>query len=114
MAAMSQIGRLSRLVYGIQRSGSQKGDVAVRVFVAGGAGVIGRRLVPQLVARDHQVTATTRDPGKLALLAELGADGVVMDGLDAASVGEVVAAARPEAIVHQMTAIATDRPDMKT
>jgi formate-dependent phosphoribosylglycinamide formyltransferase (GAR transformylase) len=37
-----------------------------------------------------------------------------MDGLDAASVGEVVAAARPEAIVHQMTAIATDRPDMKT
>jgi nucleoside-diphosphate-sugar epimerase len=32
---------------------------AVRVFVAGGSGVIGRRLVPQLVARGHQVTATT-------------------------------------------------------
>lgn len=76
----------------------------MRVFVAGGTGVLGRRLVPQLVARGHQVTATTTGPGKLGLLAELGAEGVVMDGLDAASVGEAVAAARPDVIVHQMTA----------
>ena len=33
--------------------------MAVRVFVAGGTGVIGRSLVPQLVARGHQVTATS-------------------------------------------------------
>ena len=33
--------------------------MVMRVFVAGGTGVIGRRLVPQLVARGHQVTATT-------------------------------------------------------
>jgi nucleoside-diphosphate-sugar epimerase len=81
----------------------------VRVFVAGGTGVIGRRLVPQLVARGHQVTATTTGPGKLRLLEQLGADAVVMDGLDAASVGEAVAAARPDAIVHQMTAISMAR-----
>jgi nucleoside-diphosphate-sugar epimerase len=55
----------------------------MRVFVAGGTGVIGRRLVPQLVARGHLVTATTTNPAKLDLLAGLGADGVVMDGLDA-------------------------------
>ncbi|HEV8567810.1 MAG TPA: NAD(P)H-binding protein, partial [Actinoplanes sp.] len=77
----------------------------MRVFVAGGTGVIGRRLVPQLVARGHQVTATTTSAGKLGLLEHLGAEGVVMDGLDAASVGEAVAAARPDAIVHQMTAL---------
>ena len=77
----------------------------MRVFVAGGTGVIGRRLVPQLVARGHQVTATTTDPDKLRLLERLGADGVVMDGLDPVSVGEAVAAARPEAIVNQMTAL---------
>jgi nucleoside-diphosphate-sugar epimerase len=77
----------------------------MRVFVAGGTGVIGRRLVPQLVARGHQVTATTTSPDKLGLLAELGADGVVMDGLDAAAVGEAVAASRPDAIVNQMTAL---------
>ncbi len=77
----------------------------MRVFVAGGTGVLGRRLVPQLVARQHQVTATTTDPGKLGLLTQLGAEAVVMDGLDASSVGEAVAAARPDAVINQMTAL---------
>jgi nucleoside-diphosphate-sugar epimerase len=77
------------------------------VFVAGGSGVLGRRLVPQLVARGHQVTATTTSASKLGLLDQLGADAVVMDGLDPASVSEAVATARPDAIVHQMTGIST-------
>jgi nucleoside-diphosphate-sugar epimerase len=77
----------------------------MRVFVAGGTGAVGRQLVPQLVARGHQVTATTTGPGKLDLLAQLGAHGVVMDGLDAVSVGEAVAEARPDAIVHEMTGL---------
>ncbi|MGY1707524.1 NAD-dependent epimerase/dehydratase family protein [Geodermatophilus sp. SYSU D00697] len=88
----------------------------MRVFVAGGTGVVGRRLVPQLVARGHQVTATTTSPAKLGVLEQLGADGVVMDGLDAVSVGGAVAAARPDVIVHQMTAINpahAGKPDMK-
>jgi nucleoside-diphosphate-sugar epimerase len=88
----------------------------MRVFVAGGTGVIGRRLVPQLVARGHQVTATTTSAGKLGLLKQLGADGVVMDGLDARSVSEAVAAVRPETIVHQMTglnAVHAGKVDMK-
>ena len=88
----------------------------MRVFVAGGSGVLGQRLVPQLVARGHQVTATTTSPGKLGLLRQLGAEAVVMDGLDAAAVGEAVAAARPDVIVHQMTAISVahaGKADMK-
>jgi len=90
--------------------------MVVRVFVAGGTGVIGRRLVPQLVARGHHVTATATGPAKLSLLEQLGADGVVMDGLDAVSVGEAVAAARPDVIVHQMTALSAPhagKPDLK-
>lgn len=90
--------------------------MVMRVFVAGGTGVLGRRLVPQLVARGHQVTATTTSAAKLDLLAQLGADGVVMDGLDAVSVGEAVAKARPDAIVHQMTAISVahaGKPDFR-
>jgi nucleoside-diphosphate-sugar epimerase len=79
--------------------------IDVRVFIAGGTGVLGRHLVRQLVARGHQVTATTTNPVKLGRLREWGADGVVMDGLDAASVGEAVAKARPDTIVHQMTAL---------
>jgi nucleoside-diphosphate-sugar epimerase len=77
----------------------------MRVFVAGGSGVLGRRLVPQLVARGHQVTATTTSAAGLRPLRELGAHAVVMDGLDGAAVGEAVAAARPEAIINQMTAL---------
>ncbi|MEU3254493.1 NAD(P)-dependent oxidoreductase [Streptomyces sp. NPDC006997] len=77
----------------------------MRVFVAGGTGVLGRRLVARLVARGHQVTATTTNAARLGLLGRLGATGVVMDGLDAISVGEAVAAASPDAVVHQMTAL---------
>jgi nucleoside-diphosphate-sugar epimerase len=100
--------------------GSQESDneqeETMRVFVAGGTGAVGRRLVPQLVARGHQVTATTTGPGKLGLLEEMGADAVVMDGLDAVSVGEAVAKARPDAIVHEMTGLSAahaGKPDMR-
>lgn len=84
----------------------------MRVFVAGGTGVVGRRLVPQLVARGHQVTATTTDRRSLGRLEQLGAEAAVMDGLDPVSVGEAVAAARPGTIVHEMTAI-SGKPDLK-
>ena len=90
--------------------------MVMRVFVAGGTGVMGQRLVPRLVARGHQVTATTTGQAKLGMLEQLGAEAVVMDGLDAVSVGEAVAAARPDAIVHQMTAISVahaGKPDLK-
>lgn len=86
--------------------------VAMRVFVAGGTGVIGRRLVTHLLGRGHHVTATTTRQEQLAALRGLGADAVVMNGLEAASVRDAVASARPDAIVHEMTAIA-GKPDMK-
>jgi nucleoside-diphosphate-sugar epimerase len=88
----------------------------MRVFVAGGTGVVGRRLVPQLVARGHQVTASTTSGTKTAVVEAMGATAVVMDGLNAASVGEAVAVVRPDVLVHQMTAIApghAGKPDFK-
>ena len=78
----------------------------MRVFVAGAGGVIGRRLVPQLVKRGHGVVASTHDAGKVDGLRALGATPAVMDGLDPASVGEAVARAEPDVVVHQMTALA--------
>jgi len=77
----------------------------MRVFVAGAAGAIGRQLLPQLVAQGHQVTAATRNPAKTARLRELGAGPVVVDGLDAVAVGEAVARARPDVVIHQMTSL---------
>ena len=78
----------------------------MRVFVASAAGAIGQRLVPQLVAAGHVVLATTRSQAKIAGLRVLGADAVVLDGLDAVAVGEAVGRAEADVIVHQMTSLA--------
>ena len=80
----------------------------MKVFVAGATGAVGRHLVPQLVAAGHQVTATTRSQGKLAGLRDAGAEPVLLDGLDAMAVGQAVARAAPEVIIHEMTAIPPD------
>jgi nucleoside-diphosphate-sugar epimerase len=77
----------------------------MRVFVAGATGAIGRQLVPRLVAAGHQVHGMTRTESKQALLSELGAVPVVADALDADRVAAAVAAASPDVIVHQLTAI---------
>jgi nucleoside-diphosphate-sugar epimerase len=77
----------------------------MRVFVAGATGAIGTRLVPQLVERGHKVVGTTRSEEKTRQLEDLGAEPVVLDVLDQGAVGEAVAAARPDAIVHEATAL---------
>jgi nucleoside-diphosphate-sugar epimerase len=84
----------------------------MHVFVAGAGGVVGRPLVPQLIATGHHVTATTRTQSKAAELRALGVDAVVADGLDAGAMSRAVAQAEPDAIVHQMTAL-TGEPDMR-
>ena len=84
----------------------------MRVFVAGGTGAVGAPLVRQLIERGHQVTATTRHPDAAGHVHRLGATVAKMDGLDAASVGEAVARAEPDAIIHQMTAL-SGTPDMR-
>jgi nucleoside-diphosphate-sugar epimerase len=78
----------------------------MRVFVTGATGALGRHLVPGLVAAGHEVTATTRTPGKIAQLRAAGAEPVVVDGLDREAVIAAVRIAAPEVIVHQMTALA--------
>jgi nucleoside-diphosphate-sugar epimerase len=77
----------------------------MRVFVAGATGAIGSRLVPQLVARGHGVVGTTHHPEKSSRLREQGAEPVVLDLLDPVAVRTAVLAARPDAIVHEGTAL---------
>jgi nucleoside-diphosphate-sugar epimerase len=77
----------------------------MRVFVAGATGAIGRQLVPRLVEAGHEVRGMTRSESKQAMLYELGAVPVVADALDPDQVAEAVGRARPDVIVHQLTAI---------
>jgi nucleoside-diphosphate-sugar epimerase len=77
----------------------------MKVFVAGATGVLGRELVPQLVARGHEVVGMTRTASKQDGLRALGARPVVADALDPDAVAQAVASAQPEVIVHQLTAL---------
>jgi nucleoside-diphosphate-sugar epimerase len=77
----------------------------MRVFVAGATGAIGQQLVPRLVAAGHEVHGMTRSEAKQGMLHELGAVPVVADALDRDQVAEAVGRARPEVIVHQLTAL---------
>jgi nucleoside-diphosphate-sugar epimerase len=82
----------------------------MRVFVAGATGAIGKQLVPRLVAAGHEVHGMTRSESKQAMLSELGAVPVVADALDPDQVAEAVGRARPDVIVHQLTAIGAVAP----
>lgn len=83
----------------------------MRIFLAGATGVIGRRLVPLLVAAGHEVVGTTRSQSKAGELRAAGAEPAVLDALDRDAVLKAVDAAAPDVVVHQLTAI--DKSDFK-
>ena len=77
----------------------------MRVFLAGGTGVIGRALLPQLRDAGHEVTAMTRFEERAEKLRGLGVEAVVCDAFDTERVVLAVEAARPEVVVNQLTDI---------
>src|SRR5581483_5131519 len=88
------------------RTRHEKGERMTRVFVAGATGAVGKRLVPQLVESGHEVIAMTRSEAKAETLRKRGVETAVADGLDREAVIDAVAAAMPEIVVHEMTALA--------
>ena len=77
----------------------------MRVLVAGATGAIGTRLVPKLVERGHEVIGTSRSMDRAQRLHALGAEPVALDMLDRRAVRDAVLDAKPEAIIHQATAL---------
>jgi nucleoside-diphosphate-sugar epimerase len=75
----------------------------MRIFLAGAAGVIGRRLTPLLVLMGHEVTGTTRSAAKAGSIEAMCARPAVVDVFDAEALARAVAAARPEVVIHQLT-----------
>jgi 2-alkyl-3-oxoalkanoate reductase len=78
----------------------------MRVFVAGATGAIGVRLVPLLIEGGHEVFGSSRSEARADGLRSLGAEPVVLDLLDRQAVREAVVAIRPDAVIHQATALA--------
>ncbi|MFI7294958.1 NAD-dependent epimerase/dehydratase family protein [Streptomyces sp. NPDC050121] len=79
----------------------------MRILVAGATGVVGRPLVGALRARGHQVAALVREEARAPEADEV----VVADALDRDAVRSAVSAARPEAVVHQLSALRLLRDD---
>jgi nucleoside-diphosphate-sugar epimerase len=75
----------------------------MRVFLAGAAGAIGRRLVPLLLRAGHEVTGTTRSAATASELARAGVVPAVLDVFDAPALIAAVSAAKPAVIIHQLT-----------
>ncbi|WP_344591103.1 NAD(P)-dependent oxidoreductase [Actinomadura vinacea] len=80
----------------------------MKILVAGATGVVGRRLVPLLVQAGHEVAGTTRHAERAGSIADQNARPVVVDMLNAKAVRKVVAAARPDAVIHQLTDLADE------
>jgi nucleoside-diphosphate-sugar epimerase len=78
----------------------------MNIFLAGATGAVGRALIPKLIDHGHAVTGTTRSTDKAQELRALGVTPVVVDGLDRDGLINAVRATEPDAIVHQMTALA--------
>jgi nucleoside-diphosphate-sugar epimerase len=85
----------------------------MRVFVAGATGALGKQLVPKLVAAGHDVVGMTRSEERADLVRQLGAEPAIADALDPEAVGAVVSAARPEVIVHELTALSAAPIDLR-
>jgi nucleoside-diphosphate-sugar epimerase len=77
----------------------------VRIFVAGATGVIGSALVPMLVKRGHTVVGMTRRPERAAWVSRVGAEACVCDVYDRERLGAAVTDARPDVVIHQLTAL---------
>ncbi|MFD6463888.1 NAD-dependent epimerase/dehydratase family protein, partial [Streptomyces roseolus] len=77
----------------------------MRIFLAGATGVIGRRLLPRLVAAGHQVIGTSQSEQGVARIEAAGASGVRLDVFDRDAVAQALVVAAPEAVIHQLTAL---------
>lgn len=75
----------------------------MRIFVAGATGVIGRSLVPLLLRAGHEVVGASRTENGVAALRSLGAGAVQLDVFDWTATRSALLAARPNAVMHQLT-----------
>jgi nucleoside-diphosphate-sugar epimerase len=83
----------------------------MRIFVAGGTGVLGRPLVEALVDRGHEVTASTHRTENFSVIEALGARPALMDGFDDAAVRQAILETEPEVVINQITALSAPSRD---
>ena len=71
----------------------------MRVLVAGATGAIGRPLIHGLKQQVHSVFCLVRSAESARTVTEMGAEAVIGDALDAASVRAAIVRVRPDAVI---------------
>jgi len=80
----------------------------MRVLLAGATGAIGRPLIRGLKQHGHSVFGLVRSAKSsesTRMLTEMGAEAVIGDALDAASVRSAIARVRPDAVINELTSL---------
>jgi hypothetical protein len=77
----------------------------MKVLVAGATGAIGRPLIRCLKEGGHAVFGLVRSAESASALDGMGAEPVIGDALDAASVKAAIQRVRPDAIVNELTSL---------
>jgi nucleoside-diphosphate-sugar epimerase len=87
--------------------------IAMKIFVAGATGALGKQLLPRLVAGGYDVAGMTRSKSKIEAVRSLGATPVVADALEPEEVARAVAEVEPDVVIHQLTALAGSLGDVR-
>lgn len=77
----------------------------MKVLIAGATGAIGRPLIRSLKERGHAVFGLVRSPDALSVVAEMGAEAVTADALDATAINAAVRRIRPDVIINELTSL---------
>lgn len=79
----------------------------MRILIAGATGVLGLPLARALREAGHEVVGTSRTAARAARLSDYGIVGAVMDAFDEARVHALVRDVAPDAVIHQLTDLAS-------
>jgi nucleoside-diphosphate-sugar epimerase len=81
-------------------------ELAMKIFIAGATGAVGRPLVSACIKAGHSVIGLTRTPASAELIRAMGAEPAIADGLDADAIAAAMGSTRPDAVIHEMTSLA--------
>jgi 2-alkyl-3-oxoalkanoate reductase len=77
----------------------------MKILLAGASGAIGQALIPLLIAEQHEVYGLFRNSAHTQRVSDLGATPILVDALDAPALHKAFSEIKPQAVIHQLTAI---------
>jgi len=77
----------------------------LKVFVAGATGAIGRPLIAALLGAKHDVIGMATRLEGVNLVRDRGAEGLILNALDAGAVQAEIARIRPDVIIDELTSL---------